>query len=108
VDVLVFQIKLCCRYFGLFCLGDFWGYFFEILGNFFSNLLVTLLFEILGDFFFKSSGHPVANKVRQNEPDNLTLRGCSDDGDLIFKPLHLPGLQTEQCDFFQEDNKREN
>jgi hypothetical protein len=58
--------------------------------------------------FFKSSGHPVAKKVRQNEPDNLTLRGCSDDGDLIFKPLHLPGLQTEQCDFFQEDNKREN
>jgi hypothetical protein len=41
-DVLGFQIELCCRYFGLFWLGDFLGYFLKILGDFLSNLLVTL------------------------------------------------------------------
>jgi hypothetical protein len=42
VFVLNFQIKICCRYFGIFWLGDSFG----------------LLFEKLGDFCFKSSGHP--------------------------------------------------
>ena len=35
VDVLGFQIELCCRYFGLFWLGNSLGYFFGKLGNFF-------------------------------------------------------------------------
>jgi hypothetical protein len=29
VDVLDFQIELCCRYFGFFCLGDCLGYFLK-------------------------------------------------------------------------------
>jgi hypothetical protein len=40
VVVLGFQIELCCRYFGLFCLGDFlsyflknWAIFFQIFGS---------------------------------------------------------------------------
>jgi hypothetical protein len=43
VVVLNFQIELWCRYFGYFGLGNFFGYFFQNLGKFFSNLLVTLL-----------------------------------------------------------------
>jgi len=39
VDVLGFQIKLCCRYFGL---GDCLGYFLKNWAIFFSNLLGTL------------------------------------------------------------------
>ncbi len=35
VDVLGFQIELCCRYFGLFCLGDFLDYFQKNWANFF-------------------------------------------------------------------------
>ncbi len=42
VNVLGFQNKPCCRAFGLFWLGDFWGYFLKNWVNFFSNLLVTL------------------------------------------------------------------
>ncbi len=42
VDVLGFQIELCCRYFGLFDLATF-GAIFENFGNFFSNLQVTLV-----------------------------------------------------------------
>ncbi len=38
VDVLGFQIELCCRYFGLFWLGNF----LKNLAIFFSNHLVTL------------------------------------------------------------------
>jgi hypothetical protein len=42
VEVLGFQIELCCRYCGLFGLGDCLGYFLKnwVL---FSNLLVTLI-----------------------------------------------------------------
>jgi len=35
VHVLFFQIELCCRYLGLLGLGDFLGYYFKILANFF-------------------------------------------------------------------------
>ncbi len=41
VDVLGFQIKICCRHFGLFWLGDCLGYFLKNWAIF-SNLLVTL------------------------------------------------------------------
>ncbi len=41
VDVLGFQIELCCRYLGLFYLGDILGYFLEYWA-FFSNFPVTL------------------------------------------------------------------
>jgi hypothetical protein len=43
VDVLGFQIEICCRYFDLFCLGDCLGYFLKNWAKLFSNLLVTLL-----------------------------------------------------------------
>jgi hypothetical protein len=43
LDVLGFQIELCCRYFGLFLTWQRFGLFFEKkLANFFSNLLVRL------------------------------------------------------------------
>ncbi len=42
VVVLGFQIERCCRYFGLFCLGDFLSYFLKNWAIFFSDLLVTL------------------------------------------------------------------
>jgi hypothetical protein len=44
VDVLGFQIELCCREFGLFKIGDCLGYFLKNWVIFFSNLLVTLFF----------------------------------------------------------------
>jgi hypothetical protein len=34
VDVLGFQIELCCRYFGLFLTGRLFGLFFEKFGFF--------------------------------------------------------------------------
>jgi hypothetical protein len=43
VDVLGFQIKLRFRYFWPFLTWQLFGRFFEKFGNFFSNLLVTLL-----------------------------------------------------------------
>jgi hypothetical protein len=43
VNVLGFQIEFCCRYFGFFLTWQLFGLFFEKFGNFFSNLLVTLL-----------------------------------------------------------------
>jgi hypothetical protein len=42
VDVLGFQIELCCRYFGLFMAWRLFGLLYERLGDFFPNLLVTL------------------------------------------------------------------
>ncbi len=42
LDVSGFQIELYCRYFGLFWLGNFLGYFWKIW-QFFSSLLVTLV-----------------------------------------------------------------
>ncbi len=42
IDVLAFQMKLCCRYFGIFWLGDCLGYFLNNWAIFFSKLLVTL------------------------------------------------------------------
>jgi hypothetical protein len=47
VDVLGFQIELCCRYFGLFLTWQLFGQFFEKNGK----------------FFFKSSGHPGLNTL---------------------------------------------
>jgi hypothetical protein len=35
VDVLGFQIELCCRYLGLFLTWQFFGLFREKFGNFF-------------------------------------------------------------------------
>jgi hypothetical protein len=52
LDVLGFQIKPCCRYFGHFWLEDHLGYFlknwatFLKIGLLFSNLLVTLVLLI--------------------------------------------------------------
>jgi hypothetical protein len=43
VDVLGFQIELCCKYFGLFLTWQLFGLFFEKFGKFFSNYLVTLI-----------------------------------------------------------------
>jgi len=42
VDFFNFHIELSYRYFGLFWLGDCFGYFFQNLDKFFSNRLVTL------------------------------------------------------------------
>ncbi len=42
VDVLGYQIELCCRYFWPFLTWQLFGLFFEKFGHFF-NLLVTLL-----------------------------------------------------------------
>jgi hypothetical protein len=51
VDVLGFQIKPCCRYFGLLWLGDCFGYFLKN-GAIFSNILVTLSLDIRSEIFF--------------------------------------------------------
>jgi hypothetical protein len=45
VDVYGFQNELCCRYFGIFWLGDCLSYFLKNWVIFFSNLLVPLLNE---------------------------------------------------------------
>jgi hypothetical protein len=42
VNVLVFQIDLYCRYYWPFLSWQLFGLFLEKIGNFLSNLLVTL------------------------------------------------------------------
>jgi hypothetical protein len=54
VYILNFQIALCCRYFGLFLLGDFLGYFLKNWAIFL-NLLVTLYWLVMGQLFAKMS-----------------------------------------------------
>jgi hypothetical protein len=60
---LGFQIELCCRYFGFFWLGDSSGYL-KKLGEFFSNLLVTLKATTLehGDQIDLEKIHPFFEK----------------------------------------------
>jgi hypothetical protein len=43
VDVVGFQIKLCCRYFGLFGAWRLFGLLFEKLGNFFFKSVFLVL-----------------------------------------------------------------
>jgi len=47
VFVLGFQIALCCRYFDIFWIGNFLGYFLKNRVIFFSNLLVTLCLTLV-------------------------------------------------------------
>jgi len=41
------QIEFLCRYFGIFGLGDCFGKFFTKFGQFFPNLLVTLVNDVI-------------------------------------------------------------
>jgi hypothetical protein len=47
VDALSFHIELCCRYFWPFLTWQLFGLFFEKFGYLFSNLLVTLLPQLI-------------------------------------------------------------
>ncbi len=86
LDVSDFQIKLWCSYFGLFWIRNYFGYFFQILGNFF-NHLVTLkkrrlaivwkkwyIFFELSNFFFQMAAVGLFTLPRR-PPNGSTPRG---------------------------------